>query len=73
MKEEKKQEQKEAKKKERKEKEKVKKEEPKIKIKKYEGPVYGYLQKKNNINKIYKVEEGSDKKLQNSIIKYIKN
>ena len=65
MKEEKKQEQKEAKKKERKEKEKVKKEEPKIKIKKYEGPVYGYLQKKNNISKIYKVEEGSDKKLQN--------
>ena len=55
MEEEKKQEQKESKKKEKEKKEKENKEEPKIKLKKYEGPVYGYLQKKNNLSKIYSV------------------
>ena len=57
----KKQEQKDPKIKEKKE--KVNKEEPKIKPKKYEGPAYGYLQKKKNICNIYSVETGSDKKL----------
>ena len=70
MEEEKKQEQKESKKKEKEKKEKENKEEPKIKLKKYEGPVYGYLQKKNNLSKIYSVETGSDKKLQNLKGKY---
>ena len=68
MEEVKKQEQKDSKKKEKKE--KVNKEEPKIKLKKYEGPAYGYLQKKNNICNIYSLETGSDKKLQKLKGKY---